>query len=68
MRNEPVIMFEGPAAYAVKVGKGFEIVVYSRNSVNHRLAGSTNDPAQAKRLCDRLNAYPRQTRAFHGLQ
>lgn len=61
------ILFEGPCAYAVKTRAGYEIRVHSSNYTTHMVAGSAEDAVKAETTCKRLNAYPRQTRAFHGL-
>jgi hypothetical protein len=60
-------LYEGPCAYAVPVKAGFDVIVYSSNSVQHVLAGTVPDASRAARLCRRLNAYPRQSRQAHGL-
>jgi len=65
--KEAVILWEGPCAYARRVRECYEIIVYSTNCVQHIHAGTTDDGARAESVCRRLNAYPRQTRAAHGL-
>jgi hypothetical protein len=60
-------LYEGPCAYAVPAKAGFDVIVYSSNSVQHVSAGTVPDAARAERLCRRLNAYPRQSRQSHGL-
>jgi len=67
MTREPIILWEGPAAYARRIGGEYEIVVYSSNCIEHKLAGTTDDGARAESVCRRLNAYPRQTRMAHRL-
>ena len=67
VKNEAVILWEGPCAYVRKVRECYEIIVYSTNSVTHKSAGITDDGARAEQICRRLNAYPRQTRHFHGV-
>ena len=66
-RAEPCILWEGSCAYAVREGSRYEIRVFSSNAVQHVVAGETDDGARAESVCRRLNAYPRQTRQFHGL-
>lgn len=61
------ILFEGPCAYAVRTPGGYEVRVFSTNAVQHVSAGTAPDLGRAERTCARLNAYPRQTREFHGL-
>jgi hypothetical protein len=65
MTREP--LFEGPCAYAVKAKRGYEVIIYSTNAVQHVSAGAVPDVARAERLCRRLNAYPAKARQFHGL-
>lgn len=65
--REPVLLWEGPCAYVNRVKDGYEIIVHSTNCTEHVLAGTTEDGARAERICRRLNAYPKQTRHFHGL-
>lgn len=68
MASEQIILWEGPCAYALRHAHNrYDIIVYSTNSVDHVLAGETDDGARAESVCRRLNAYPRQTRQFHGL-
>jgi hypothetical protein len=64
-RSEP--LYEGPCAYAVETREGYEVIVYSTNCVRHLMAGVAKTAAQAERVTRRLNAYPDQTRKFHGL-
>ena len=67
-RREPDILFEGPCAYAVRnTATDYEIRVFSTNCVRHVSAGRAPSAERAERVCSRLNAYPRQTREFHGL-
>lgn len=67
MRTEPEILFDGACAYAVRLVDGTcEVRVHSSNYVEHVAIG-IRSAADAKRLCTRLNRYPRQTRAAHGL-
>lgn len=66
-KREPVILWEGECAYAVREGDAYKVVVFSTNHVQHVQAGVTDDGARAESVCRRLNAYPRQTRQFHGL-
>ena len=61
------LLYEGPCAYAVPAKAGFDVIVYSTNAVQHVSAGTVPDAVMAERLCRRLNAYPRQSRQFHGL-
>jgi hypothetical protein len=65
--SDAIILWEGPCAYVRRVRECYEIIVYSTNSVVHKPAGMTDDGARAESVCRRLNAYPRQTRAAHGL-
>ena len=65
--REPVILWEGTCAYAVLSKGAYSIRVHSSNHVEHVAAGEVRDAAQAERLVRRLNAYPQQTRQFHGL-
>jgi hypothetical protein len=65
--REPVILWEGACAYVLHKGARYEIRVFSSNSVQHVVAGETEDGARAESVCRRLNAYPRQTRQAHGL-
>jgi hypothetical protein len=65
--RKPTILWEGACAYAVRQGERYEIRVFSSNSVQHVKAGETDDGARAESICRRLNAYPRQTRAYFGL-
>ena len=68
MQKEPKLLFEGACAYAVeKTPSCFHIVVFSSNSVTHVKTGETKDAGGAKRVCDRLNAYPDNARKFQGL-
>lgn len=67
MVKDPAILGEGPCAYAVPVADRYEIRVFSSNAVQHVAAGQVATAEHAERLCRRLNAYPRQTREFHGL-
>ena len=66
-RREVLILWEGPCAYVRRVRECYEIIVFSTNCVQHVGAGKTEDGARAESVCRRLNAYPRQTRAAHGL-
>lgn len=65
--REPIILWSGECAYAVRTNETYEIVVHSTNYVEHVTAGIVDDGARAESICRRLNAYPRQTRHFHGL-
>lgn len=65
--REPVILWEGACAYAVREGARYAIRAHSSNYVQHVAAGETDDAARAESVCRRLNAYPRQTRAAYGL-
>lgn len=67
--REPVILWEGPCAYAVRELGGYTIRAHSSNHVTHVEAGRVllTDGARAERVCRRLNAYPRQTREAFGL-
>lgn len=67
MKREPVILWEGECAYAVRDGDAYEIVVFSSNRVTHVSAGTTADGARAESVCRRLNAYPAQVRRAHKL-
>ncbi len=67
VKDETVILWEGPCAYVVNVRERYEIVVYSTNCTTHKPAGTTDDAARAESVCRRLNAYPRQTRQAYGL-
>lgn len=67
MQRDPIILWEGPVAYAVKTRDVYEIIVFSTNYVEHVSLGRVDDGARAEIICRRLNAYPRQTRAAHGL-
>jgi hypothetical protein len=64
---EETILWEGPCAYVIRTRECYEVIVFSTNCVNHVAAGKTDDGARAESICRRLNAYPRQTRQFHGL-
>ncbi len=59
---DPIILFEGPCAYVVKTGVCYRVMVHSSNYVTHKPAGITEHEERAKRTCDGLNRYPRQTR------
>jgi hypothetical protein len=65
--RDPTILFGGACAYALRSKGGYEVRVYSSNGVQHVAAGEAPDAERAERVCRRLNAYPRQTRAYHGL-
>lgn len=65
--KEPAVLFEGSCAYALATKAGYEIRVFSSNSVTHVAAGTAQDATKAARVCKGLNLYPRQSRAFHGL-
>lgn len=65
--REPIILYAGACAYVLRKPGVYEIIVHSTNYVEHVLAGTVNDGARAEQICRRLNAYPRQTRDFHGL-
>ena len=67
VKRETLILWEGPCAYVRRVRECYEIIVFSTNSVQHVVAGKTDDGARAESVCRRLNAYPRQTRAAHGI-
>lgn len=66
-RDGQIILWEGPCAYVVQTGSCYEVIVYSSNCVTHKPAGITEHAERAERTCRGLNAYPRQTRATHGL-
>lgn len=66
--REPVILWEGSCAYAVRQRDDrYEIRVFSSNSVTHVVAGEVATGDRAESICRRLNAYPSNTRRFHGL-
>lgn len=67
VKDETVILWEGPCAFVRHARECYEIIVHSSNHVMHRPAGITDDAEKAERICRRLNAYPRQTRAHYGL-
>lgn len=67
VQQEQIILWEGPCAYVRNTRECYEIIVFSTNCVTHKPAGITDDGARAESICRRLNAYPRQTRQFHGL-
>lgn len=71
MKREPIILWEGECCYALREEKdgavSYDIRVFSSNCVRHVSAGVVNDGARAEAVCKRLNAYPKQTRHFHGL-
>ncbi len=58
---DPIILFEGPCAYVVKTGACYGVMVHSSNYSTHKPAGITENEERAKRTCDGLNRYPRQT-------
>lgn len=64
-RDNP--LWEGQCAYAVAVPNGYEIIVYSTNSVRHVVAGIADTVERAERVTGRLNKYPRQSRQACGL-
>ncbi len=69
--REPIILWEGACCRALRIEEKnaarFEIRVFSSNHVTHVVAGETPEADRAESICRRLNAYPRQTRQFHGL-
>ena len=61
-------LFDGGCAYARSIhATRYEIIVYSSNHVEHVQADLVRSSEHAARICKRLNAYPRQTREYHGL-
>ncbi len=66
--KEPILLYEGDCAYVVRKSSDcYDIIVFSTNHVTHVLVDTVNDGARAESICRRLNAYPRNTRRFHGL-
>ncbi len=61
------ILWEGPCAYAVSKGNGYEVRVHSSNHTTHVSVGWTDNRNNAERTCTSLNSYPRQTRETYGL-
>ena len=61
------ILWEGPCAYAVPKGNGYEVHVHSSNYTTHVSVGWTDNRQRAERTCIGLNNYPRQTRETYGL-
>lgn len=67
MSKEPVILFEGPCAYAVQRGDSYDLRVHSTNAVTHLSAGTAASLTSAERTCNGLNRHPEQTRRAYGL-
>jgi hypothetical protein len=66
--REPVILYAGECAYVIRHSDNdYEVVVHSTNHVQHVSAGHLKEGDRAEIVCRRLNTYPRQARAFHGL-
>lgn len=59
---DQTILWEGPCAYVIRTKDCYEVIVHSTNYVTHKPAGITEHAERAKKTCDGLNAYPRQTR------
>lgn len=68
MKAEPIILWEGPCAYVRQTRECYEVIIHSSNYVAHKPAGMTDDREKAKRVCDGLNRYPRQSREAFGLR
>lgn len=60
--KEPIILWEGACAYAVRDRNGYRIIVHSSNYVRHVEVGRLppGEGGRAERVTRRLNAYPRQ--------
>lgn len=67
VRDETIILWEGPCAYVHAVRECHRIMVHSTNHVTHVCAGTTDDAGRAEQICRRLNAYPDNTRLHYGL-